>query len=550
LLHLRVDIPVHDGTTLRGLRYAPSVEPAPTILVVTPYGADHYHPDGVYFASRGFNFVSVDCRGRGDSDGEFVPFANDAADGNALVNRLAEHPWSNGEIVTYGGSYSGFNQWATAATHPEPLRAIAPVAAVYPGRDFPIVNNVPLAYAARWLTYVNGRRRNEGPFKDEPFWLKAPRDLIKANRPHRDLDLRTTGGRLPVFQEWLNHPHPDDYWQSMVPTPDQLAALTLPVLTITGQYDDDQLGALTHYLAAPPHDLVIGPWDHGGTRTGAVSFGGLTFHESAGIDLKALHADWFNWALGKGDRPEFLADRVTYFHIGENRWRTTKTLPAAEDSLDLHLAAANTLTPTTPTLTTLTPTTLTLPIDPHKALTRPEQFEPEAFVFPISDLATHPESLLHQTNPLPNPVDITGTPTVQLTLSADIPDFDLLVSIYLLSGETATKLGEHPFRARYHDNPTVPTPWPTTPTNSTPTDQAATPPQIPVTLPDFPFISLRTEPGDRIALLIVPPDLRFAPNFQLGGDPVDELPSQAKAGTVQIHQNPDYPSCLRLPLDR
>ena len=64
---------------------------------------------------------------------------------------MAEHPWSNGEIVTYGGSYSGFVQWAAAATHPEPLRAIAPVAGVYPGRDFPMANNIPLAYAARWL---------------------------------------------------------------------------------------------------------------------------------------------------------------------------------------------------------------------------------------------------------------------------------------------------------------------------------------------------------------------------------------------------------------
>ena len=516
MLHLRVEIPAHDGTVLRGLRYAPAAEPAPTILVVTPYGADRYHPDGVYFASRGFNFLSIDCRGRGDSDGEFVPFVDDAADGNALVNRIAEHPWSNGDLVTYGGSYSGFNQWVTAATHPEPLRAIAPVAAVYPGRDFPIVHNVPDRHAVRWLTLVNGRRRNEGPYADEQLWAKAIRELIEADGPYRDLDLFTVGERLPVFQEWLNHPDIDDYWRGLVPTPDQAAALTLPVLTITGQYDDDQLGALTHLTAAPnaANDVVIGPWDHAGTRTADTAFGGLTMAEASKIDLKALHADWFDWVLGRGDRPAFLADRVTYFHIGENRWRTSPTVPQGEEALDLN------------------PHT-TLTIDPTRASTRPTHLETETFLFPLPDLQIpQEESFLHQSDPLPDPIDITGRPTAHLTLSSTLPDFDLLISIYLVRAGTATTLGEHPFRARYHASLATPTPWPATPT--------------PITLADFPFISLRTEPGDRIAVRIAPPGLNHAPNFQRGGSPVDELPSQAVPGTVRIHQA----GYLRLPIAR
>lgn len=526
MLHLHLELPARDGTTLRGLRYAPTIEPAPTILAVTPYGADRFHPDGVYFASRGFNFVGIDCRGRGDSDGEFVPFVHDAADGNALVTRIAEHPWSNGEIVTYGGSYSGFNQWATAATHPEPLRAIAPVAAVYPGRDFPMVHNVPARHAVRWLTLVNGRRRNEGPCADEELWRTASRDLLNADRPYRDLDLFTVGQRLPIFQEWLNHPDIDDYWQSMVPTVDQLASLTLPALTITGQYDDDQLGALTHLAAAAhvAHDVVIGPWDHEGTRTADTTFCGLTMADASKIDLKALHADWFNWVLGRGERPPFLADRVTYFHIGENRWRTSPTIPQGTESLTLRSEPR------------------ALPIDPRNAATRPAQFEAATYVFPLADLQTHQESLLHITEPLPDPVDITGRPSAHLTLSSDLPDFDLLIAIYLISADKAIKLGEHPFRARYRASLTTPTPSPTTP----PTPPTPPAPTTPVTLPNFPFISIRTTPGDRIALLITPPHLTYAPNFQAGGSAVDELPSQAVAGTVRIH----HPSYVTLPRTR
>ena len=518
MLHLRVEIPAHDGTILRGLRYAPSTEPAPTILSITPYGADRYHADGVYFASRGFDFVTLDCRGRGDSDGEFVPFVNEAADGNAVVHRLAEHPWSNGEIVTYGGSYGGYNQWALAATHPQPLRAIAPSAAVYPGRDFPAVSGIPLQYAVRWLTLVNGRRHNNGPFADEAFWRNASRDLIASGRPYRDLDLHTVGDRLPVFQEWLDHPDLDDYWRDLVREPN----LAIPALTITGQYDDDQLGALTHLAAADTdtHDVVIGPWDHAGTRTSALNFGGLSF-DTAAIDLKALHADWYSWVLGRGPRPEFLADRVTYFHIGENRWRTSTSMPVGDNALHLHPAPGATLTATAPGATTLTVT-----IDPRKASARPEQFETETFVFPLTALTSYPEALVHLTAPLTDPLDVTGCPSAHLTLSSDLPSFDLLVSIYLVRADTATKLGEHPFRARHLAAP----------------HQAV--------LPDFAFISLRTEPGDRIALVISPPDLRFAPNYHTGGHTPDELPSHAVAGTVRIHQDPAQPSYLRLPLAR
>ena len=57
---------------------------------------------------------------------------------------------------------------------------------------------------------------------------------------------------------------------AMVPTVDQFKKITLPILTITGQYDGDELGAMTFYRdhianASPEtrakHFLNIGPWD-------------------------------------------------------------------------------------------------------------------------------------------------------------------------------------------------------------------------------------------------------------------------------------------------
>lgn len=463
-----VAVPTRDGTVLRGIHHAPA-DPGPVVLVLTPYGADRYHADGRFFASRGYHFVSLDSRGRGDSDGEFRPFHDDAADGHDAVEWLAERAWSTGDVVTYGASYSGFVQWALAGTRPPALRALAPVASVCPGVDFPAVGGLTTAYAVRWLTFVRGRRLNSGPFGDRAYWREIHRE--HGDRPFRDLDVASVGERLPAFQEWLDHPAYDAYWASFAPA----APVTVPVLTITGQYDDDQLGALTHldrhdagHPGAPlPPDrhtashLVMGPWDHPGTRSAARSFGGLEFTQDCVIDLPALHADWYDWVLGRGPCPDFLADRVTYFHIGGG-WRHSPSLPEGPPArLDL-------------------PAT-TLRLDPDLVEDEPDGFREE-----LTDTAFVHTAPAHA---------VTGRPRVVLTLSSDLPDFDLLVQLYLLpSGEDdATLLTETPFRARHHD--------------------LTHPVELTLT-----FVSRAVSPGDRFGLRLRAPHRWYETNHAARGE--------------------------------
>jgi predicted acyl esterase len=37
----------------------------PVVMELTPYGVDHLHPDGVFWANNGFAYVAIDVRGRG-----------------------------------------------------------------------------------------------------------------------------------------------------------------------------------------------------------------------------------------------------------------------------------------------------------------------------------------------------------------------------------------------------------------------------------------------------------------------------------------------------
>ncbi len=104
--------------------------PWPTLLMRQPYGRDiastvvYAHP--VWFARHGYHVVIQDVRGRGDSDGEFYPFRNEARDGAETIAWLRTHPASNGRIGMYGFSYQGVTQLLAAAEQPEGLVCIAP----------------------------------------------------------------------------------------------------------------------------------------------------------------------------------------------------------------------------------------------------------------------------------------------------------------------------------------------------------------------------------------------------------------------------------------
>ncbi|PYI41146.1 MAG: hypothetical protein DMC57_08655, partial [Verrucomicrobia bacterium] len=141
-LRWAVKIPMRDKAELNATLYLPksgNTTPGrtPVIFTLTPYISDSYHARAAYFASHGYAFALVDVRGRGNSTGDFEPFANDARDGHDLVEWFAKQPFCDGKVAMWGGSYAGFDQWATAKELPPHLTTIVPAAAAHPGLDFP-----------------------------------------------------------------------------------------------------------------------------------------------------------------------------------------------------------------------------------------------------------------------------------------------------------------------------------------------------------------------------------------------------------------------------
>src|SRR5437762_11073211 len=293
----------------------------PVILTLTPYISDTYHARAAYFASHGYAFALVDVRGRGNSGGEFEPFAQEPRDGHDVVEWFAQQPFCDGKVAMWGGSYAGFDQWATAKEFPPHLATIVPAAAAHPPLDYPSLDNVGETYDVQWFTLTSGRAAQNNLFADQKFWRTKFLDAYKKHSAFKTLE-SFLANPSANFQRILKHPTADAYYDATVPTTEQFEKITLPILTITGQYDGDELGALTFYRdhianASPEvrakHFLIIGPWDHAGTRTPTDEVGGVKLGPGAIVDLNDLHRQWYDWTLKNGHKPEFLKNQIAYY---------------------------------------------------------------------------------------------------------------------------------------------------------------------------------------------------------------------------------------------
>jgi len=93
-------VPMRDGITLSADIYRPidssdETKPYPAILTRTPYMklSERMLVPAKYFAEHGYVFVAMDVRGRGDSDGEFIPYFNEGQDGYDAIEWCASQPW-------------------------------------------------------------------------------------------------------------------------------------------------------------------------------------------------------------------------------------------------------------------------------------------------------------------------------------------------------------------------------------------------------------------------------------------------------------------------
>jgi len=549
-----VKIPMRDGIHLNATVYKPkSGDPTPVIFTLTPYISDSYHARALYFAQHGYAFVLVDCRGRGNSEGEFEPFINEGRDGYDIVEWLTTQSWCNGSVTMWGGSYAGFDQWMTLKEFPPHLRTIVPAASAHHAVDFPFFKNIFYSYDLQWLTLTSGVTGNANLFGEEAFWIEKYREMYLNHSPFKELD-QVVGNTTTHFQKWMQHPTPDAYWDSMALSPEDYDRINIPILTITGHYDADQPGAMYYYQqhmrsASPErerHYLIIGPWDHPGTRTPNKEFGGLKFGEACMLDLNKLHTEWYDWTLKGGPKPEFLKQRIAYYLAGAEEWKYSDSLDSIVNMKGrLYLNSTNGSANDVFHSGTLeeTPPAEAQPdnyiYDPLDV--RPADLEREEIKNYITDqryaLNLFGNGLVYHCAPFEADIEITGFLKLIVWIAMDVPDTDFQANVYeILQDGTSITLTQDLLRARYRE--------------SLRQEKLVTVGEINrYEFDGFAFFSRRIAKGSRLRLLISSPNtIYLQKNYNSGGVVANESGKDARTAHVTLYHNADHLSYLELPL--
>ena len=301
----------------------------PAALLFTIYAEPQraWNP-AIQAAARGYAGVVAFSRGKLNSPDKIAPYEHESSDVNAVIDWISKRAWNDGRVAMYGGSYEGFSQWA-AVKHPHPaLKTIVPYVAAIPGLGLPMENNIFLNANYGWAFYVgNNRTLDHQVYNNPQRWNDLSDRWFESGRPLREID-SIDGTPNPFLQRWLQHPGYDAYWQAMVPYGPDFARIKIPVLSITGFYDDGQISAIEyvkqHYRHNPQanHYLVIGPYDHFGAqsyRKQAV-LRGYAIDPVAQLDTPALTFEWLDHVLRGGPRPALLKDKINYQLMGANRW--------------------------------------------------------------------------------------------------------------------------------------------------------------------------------------------------------------------------------------
>ncbi|MGZ6368387.1 MAG: CocE/NonD family hydrolase [Ktedonobacteraceae bacterium] len=467
-IHLEFDqrVPMRDGITLSADIYRPidslhTSKKYPVILTRTPYMKlnERMLVSAKYFAERGYVFVAMDVRGRGDSDGTFVPYLNEGKDGYDAIEWCASQSWSDGNVGTIGSSYPGCIQWLAALQKPPHLKAM--VVRVTPSDPFvETPTGLPSPITLCWLHYVSGHMNQ---LMEAVDW-----EHVYEHLPLITMDVRA--GRYNAnWRANIEHAQLDEYWDPLC-YQNKLDQLDVPVLHISGWYDDEQIGTPLNYIgmttrgaqdaARASQRLLMGPWGHvvnSESKLGEVDFGPQSL-----VDMRAEELRWFNrWLKGYTNisaTPEEFSVRI--FVMGANEWRDEHEWPLARTQWTpfyLHSrGSANSRFGDG-----------TLSIDkPENEPTDTYQYDPAHPVPFITDptstqiggpddysaIERRDDVLVYMTEPLKEEIEVTGPIRVNLYASSSAPDTDFMAKLVdILPSGFVQRLCDGMVRARFRD---------------------------------------------------------------------------------------------------
>ncbi|WP_444996318.1 CocE/NonD family hydrolase [Aliikangiella sp. IMCC44359] len=335
--HIKTDAII---TTPEGIKLSAMVvrskkqsQPQAAILTATIYSDESANLQrAIEAAAYGYVGVVSDSRGKRLSPNMITPYENEAKDVHAVIDWISQQPWNNKQVAMYGGSYLGYTQWAaTKKLHPA-LKTIVPAVSALPFQGLPMENGIYLNANYAWNFLVTNNKYNDSSAYSRKNWYQVNKQWFESGRPYREFD-QLEGKKNPWFQKWLKHPDVDQYWQSMVPFEKDYQNINIPILSLTGYYDDGQISALYYlnqhyqYNKKANHYLIIGPYDHFGAQVlPEERLRGYQLDTVAHINMTQITFDWFDHVLKDKPKPLILKNKINYQLMGDNTWRHASSL--------------------------------------------------------------------------------------------------------------------------------------------------------------------------------------------------------------------------------
>ena len=364
-----IRVPMRDGVSLSTDLYFPesATDQLPTILIRTAYdkaivGAPTSSgPTGRMlsrFIEEGYAVAIQDMRGRFESDGLYRPATIDRDDAYDTVTWLAEQPWSNQKVATYGCSYHGDVQVVLASTrHPNHVAALpmASTTGYYAhGRPWIAYDGgvFELAQTAGWYL-GSGSKIYYGPppWVDRKEWFASDAAKLFRTGPERDrtkmtsvfwtlptIDVLKKSGSPPTDYEDFISNNPEGPYFKNLDWVGQSDRFDVPALFIDSWYDYGQTEALQLFnlfqknaVSARARDnqfIMIAPTTHcdwmSATENTIVGERDLG---DARRDFLDIYLRWYERWFKDVDNGITDMPKVQYYLMGKNEWRGADAWP-------------------------------------------------------------------------------------------------------------------------------------------------------------------------------------------------------------------------------
>jgi uncharacterized protein len=551
-----VRVPMRDGVTLATDIYRPEAEGRfPAILVRTPYNRATAVsvPQARWFAERGYVVLEQDVRGRWDSDGYFYAFKNEVSDGFDMDEWIGKQPWFDGKLGTMGGSYVGYTQWAQAIGGSKYLTAVSPAITtpdIY-ANWFYIDGALHYGFAFPWGGIsIDGHTAQYNTGNNwAGMFLHLPVNTSDEAAYHQ----------TPHYRDWLAHPTRDSYWNG-ISLDNDYEKIGVPAFSVDGWFDIFLRGALHDdqevrkrartQEARAGKRIMIGPWAHSQGGRFALTGNGadpdpIDFGDNAVVDMQKAYLRWFDYKLKGIDNGLASEPPIKIFVMGANFWRFENEWPLARTRYTNYYIASGSRANSA-----IGDGTLSFE-PPADSFTDTFAYDPRnpvpsmggnvcCSVVPSGpwdqrSVERRDDVLIYTTQPLTEPVEVTGPISMTLYAATSAKDTDWtakLVDVY--PNGYAQNVQSGIVRARYRDG-------------AGKTAKPVEPGKVYEYQIDLWDTSQVFLPGHRIRLEVSSSDFpRFDRNLNTGENPNTGV--HAEIAHQTIYHSRQYPSHLVLPI--